>query len=161
MCDSIDSIRLNFSPDKLILLNLLLAFLMFGISLSLKAADFKRIVESPRKAIAGCLSQYVVLPSLTYLLVIIAKPCPSIAIGIFLLGACPGGNMSNYLSSLAKGNVALSVTLSIFQTVLAPLMTPITFALCAENYGPTQELMREINVDTSQLVQEILIILGI
>lgn len=161
MCEYIDTIKLNFSPDKLILLNLLLAFLMFGISLSLKTADFKRIIDSPRKAIAGCISQYLVLPLVTYLLVIVVNPCPSIALGIFLLGSCPGGNMSNFLSSLAKGNVALSVTLSVFQTVLAPLMTPITFALCAGNYGPTQELMRDINVNTSLLIQEILIILGI
>lgn len=161
MCENIDSLRLNFDPDKLFLLSCLLAFLMFGIALNLKVADFKRIVEAPRKAIAGVLSQYLVLPVITYLIVIIFKPCPSIALGIFLLGACPGGNMSNFLSHLAKGNVALSVTLTAMQTVLAPLMTPITFAICANSYAPTVELMKTISIDTWQLVREIVLILGI
>ena len=71
MCEEIDGIQLNFASDKLFLLNLLLAFLMFGIALSLKAADFKRIVETPRKAFAGLISQYIFLPLLTYALVLI------------------------------------------------------------------------------------------
>ncbi|MBC8046639.1 MAG: bile acid:sodium symporter, partial [Fimbriimonadaceae bacterium] len=161
MCEFIDAIKLNFDEDKLFLLNLILAFLMFGISLNLKIADFKRILETPRKALAGFLSQYAALPIVTYLLVLVMKPCPSIAMGIFLLGACPGGNMSNFLSHLAKGNVALSVTLSVFQTVLAPITTPLIFALCANNYEPTQQLMQEINIDTLKLMKEIFIILGI
>ncbi len=161
MCETIDSIQLNFASDKLFLLNLLLAFLMFGIALSLKIADFKRIVESPRKAMAGLLSQYVFLPVLTFALVLLFNPCPSIALGMFLLGSCPGGNMSNFLSHLAKGNVALSVTLTATQTVLAPLMTPLTFAICANIYGPTNALMRSIHIDTFELIIEILTILGI
>lgn len=161
MCEGIDAIKLNFDEDKLFLLNLILAFLMFGISLSLKIADFKRLFETPRKAIAGVISQYFALPLATYLIVIILKPCPSIAMGIFLLGACPGGNMSNFLSHLAKGNVALSVTLSVFQTVLAPISTPLIFTVCANSYAPTRELMQSINIDTLKLVKEIFIILGI
>jgi BASS family bile acid:Na+ symporter len=161
MCEEIDGIQLNFASDKLFLLNLLLAFLMFGIALSLKVADFKRIVETPRKAFAGLISQYIFLPLLTYALVLIFTPCPSIALGMFLLGSCPGGNMSNFLSHLAKGNVALSVTLTATQTILAPLMTPLTFAICANIYGPTRELMQSINIDTVHLIIEILTILGI
>ena len=161
MCENIDSLRLNFDPDKLFMLNILLAFLMFGISLNLKVTDFKRILEMPRKAIAGILSQYVLLPIITYMLVIIMHPCPSIALGMFLLGACPGGNMANFLSHLAKGNVALSVTLTASSTILAPLMTPLSFAVCAETYGPTAELMRSISIDIIELVKEIILILGI
>ncbi len=161
MCDVIDGIHLNFESDKLFLLNLLLAFLMFGIALNLKLSDFKRIVETPRKALAGLLSQYVFLPLLTFALVLIFKPCPSIALGMFLLGACPGGNMSNFLSHLAKGNVALSVTLTATQTILAPLMTPLTFAICANAYAPTHALMQAIDIDTFQLILNILTILGV
>jgi len=161
MCESIDALRLNFDPDKLFMLSCLLAFLMFGIALNLKIADFKRIIEAPRKALAGILSQYVLLPLITYLIVITLKPCPSIALGIFLLGACPGGNMSNFLSHLAKGNVALSVTLTATQTILAPLMTPVTFAICANAYPPTVQLMQEISINVWDLVKEIVIILGI
>jgi BASS family bile acid:Na+ symporter len=161
MCENIDAIQLNFDEEKLFLLNLILAFLMFGISLNLKLADFRRIAETPRKALAGFLSQYIALPAVTFLLVLTLRPCPGIAMGIFLLGACPGGNMSNFLSHLAKGNVALSVTLSVFQTVLAPISTPLIFALCANSYEPTRDLMQAINIDTAKLVREICIILGI
>lgn len=160
MCDTIDAIKLHFEPDKLLMLNFLLAFLMFGIALNLKFADFKRIIESPRKAFAGILSQYLALPVITYLLVILFQPCPTIALGMFLLGACPGGNMSNFLSHLAKGNVALSVTLTATQTILAPLLTPVTFIACAGLYGPTSEILRQFEIDKLKLIFEILFVLG-
>lgn len=161
MCEHIDQITLHFDENKLLLLNLLLGFLMFGIALDLKIADFKRIVDSPRKAMAGLLSQYVFLPLLTFALVMILQPCPSLALGMFLLGSCPGGNMSNFLSHLAKGNVALSVTLTATQTILAPLMTPVTFMICSNAYGPTRDLMEKISIDEGKLIIEIVTILGI
>lgn len=161
MCDIIDAKQLIFDQDDLVLLNFLLAFLMFGIALDLKVDHFKRLIAEPRKAIAGILSQYVVLPLITFLIVIVLKPCPSIALGIFLLGACPGGNMSNFLSSLAKGNVALSVTLTATSTLLAPIMTPINFAFYGSLYPPTAELMRDISVDPQELFNAIVVILGV
>lgn len=161
MCETIDGIRLNFDDGNLVLLNLLLAFLMFGIALDLKVEHFRRLLAEPRKAIAGILAQYVALPLLTFLIVWVLKPCPSIALGIFLLGACPGGNMSNFLSSLAKGNVALSVTLTATSTLLAPIMTPFNFAFYGSLYPPTAELMREISVEPTELFTTIVVILGI
>ncbi len=161
MCEEIDGIQLNFSSDNMLLLNLLLAFLMFGIALDLKVEHFKRLWQDPKKSLVGIASQYIVLPLLTYLIVLVLKPCPSIALGIFLLGACPGGNMSNFLSSLAKGNVALSVTLTATSTLLAPIMTPLNFAFYGSMYGPTADLMKEISVDPIELFVTIVVILGI
>jgi bile acid:Na+ symporter, BASS family len=161
MCESIDSLQLNFSSENMLLLNLLLAFLMFGIALDLKAEHFKRIWQHPKKSLVGIASQYLILPLLTYLIVLVLKPCPSIALGIFLLGACPGGNMSNFLSSLAKGNVALSVTLTATSTLLAPIMTPLNFAFYGSIYPPTAELMRAISVEPQELFITIIVILGI
>ncbi|MBK8343636.1 MAG: bile acid:sodium symporter family protein [Bacteroidetes bacterium] len=161
MCDEIDGIQLNFSSDNMLLLNLLLAFLMFGIALDLKTIHFKELFKYPKKSLVGIASQYIVLPFITYLIVLVMRPCPSIALGIFLLGACPGGNMSNFLSSLAKGNVALSVTLTATSTLLAPLMTPLNFAFYGSMYGPTAELMKEISVDPVELFVTIIVILGI
>ncbi len=161
MCDEIDGIQLNFSSDNMLLLNLLLAFLMFGIALDLKTTHFKELFKYPKKSLVGIASQYLVLPFITYLIVLVMRPCPSIALGIFLLGACPGGNMSNFLSSLAKGNVALSVTLTATSTLLAPLMTPLNFAFYGSMYGPTAELMKEISVDPVELFVTIIVILGI
>lgn len=160
-CETIDGIQLNFDSGNLVLLNFLLAFLMFGIALDLKMEHFRRLIEQPRKAIAGILAQYVALPLLTFLIVVLLRPCPSIALGIFLLGACPGGNMSNFLSSLAKGNVALSVTLTASSTVLAPILTPLNFALMGSLYEPTATLMKEISVEPRELFTTIVLILGI
>jgi len=161
MCESVDALQLNFSSENMFLLNMLLAFLMFGIALDLKVEHFKRLWQYPKKSLVGIASQYLVLPFLTYLIVIILKPCPSIALGIFLLGACPGGNMSNFLSSLAKGNVALSVTLTATSTLLAPIMTPLNFAFYGSLYPPTAQLMESISVEPTQLFTTIVVILGI
>lgn len=161
MCSEIDGIQLHFSSDNMLLLNLLLAFLMFGIALDLRVEHFKRLWQYPKKSLVGIASQYIALPLLTYLIVLVLRPCPSIALGIFLLGACPGGNMSNFLSSLAKGNVALSVTLTATSTLLAPIMTPLNFAFYGSMYGPTAELMKEISVDPLNLFVTIVSILGV
>lgn len=161
MCEEIDGIRLNFNPEDLMGLNIILAFLMFGIALDLKISHFKDLFKYPVKSLVGIASQYLVLPLLTFLIVLILKPCPSIALGIFLLGSCPGGNMSNFLSSLAKGNVALSVTLTATSTLLAPIMTPLNFAFYGSRYEPTAALMEKISVEPMELFYTIVLILGI
>lgn len=161
MCDTIDAIRIHFDNSNLFLLDFLLAFLMFGIALNLDISDFIQLFRHPRKPLIGLASQYILLPLITYAIVVILHPCPGIALGIFLLGACPGGNMSNFLSHLAKGNVALSVTLTASSTVLAPLMTPFNFWLYGSHYAPTAELMRQIHVSPFELFNTIIIILGV
>lgn len=158
---SIDEIRLNFNEDNLLLLNFLLAFLMFGIALNLKTEDFKLLIKYPRKTLAGVLSQWVVLPLLSFLLVVILKPAPSVALGIILLGCCPGGNMSNYLSNLAKANVALSVTLTACSTVLCIVLTPLNFAFYGNLYPPTRELLEKIQINPWEMFITVFIILTI
>lgn len=157
----IDAIRLNFNPDSLILLNFLLAFLMFGIALNLRMDDFRRLMLYPRKALAGVLSQWIVLPFITYLFLLVFNPPASLALGIILLAACPGGNMSNFLSSLAKGNVALSVTLTALSTVLCIFMTPLNFALYGNLYAPTKLLLQEISIEPWAMFTTVFVILGV
>jgi bile acid:Na+ symporter, BASS family len=101
---------------------------MFGIALDLTVADFKRLAENPMASIAGVLSQFVLLPALTFLLVLVWKPEPAMALGMLLVAACPGGNVSNFICYFAKGNAALSVTLTSISTILAIFMTPFNFA---------------------------------
>ncbi|MFN3940491.1 MAG: bile acid:sodium symporter family protein [Chitinophagales bacterium] len=157
----IDAIKLNFNPDSLILLNFLLAFLMFGIALNLRVTDFKRLMLYPRKAFAGIISQWIVLPLITYFFLLLFQPPASMALGIILLAACPGGNMSNFLSSLAKGNVALSVTLTALSTVLCIVMTPLNFALYGNLYGPTRLLLQEISIEPWAMFSTVFLILGL
>jgi BASS family bile acid:Na+ symporter len=85
---------------------------MFGVALDLKVADFKAVLTMPKPVIIGMAGQFVLLPAFTFLLIMVIKPAPSIALGMMLVAACPGGNISNFLTHYAKGNTALSITMT-------------------------------------------------
>ncbi|MEP2348896.1 MAG: bile acid:sodium symporter, partial [Algoriphagus sp.] len=143
----LDSIQLNFSSSDLLLLNLALALIMYGVALDLRFEDFKYLAKNPKGFFLGVFSQFLLLPFLTWCLVLIMKPPPSVALGMFLVAACPGGNVSNFLTSLAKGNTALSVSLTGFSSIISIVSTPLNFALWAGLYAPTSNLLREISLD--------------
>lgn len=157
----LDSIRLNFSQSDLLLLNLALALIMYGVALDLKWADFQYLIKNPKAFFLGIFSQFLLLPFLTWVLVLLMQPPPSVAMGMFLIAACPGGNVSNFLTSFAKGNSALSVGLTAFSTVLSIFATPLNFALWAGFYSPTSVLIREISLDIFEVFFTVAIILGI
>lgn len=161
MSETLDTSKLNFSQDSLLLLNISLAIIMFGVSLDLKASDFKYIFQNPKSFGLGIVSQFLLLPILTLVLVIIIHPPPSVALGIFLVAACPGGNVSNFMSHLAKGNTALSVSLTAFSTAFSIFLTPFNFALWAGRYGPTAAMLREISLSYFDVFQTVALILGI
>lgn len=157
----LDSIQLNFSPNDLLLLNLALALIMYGVALELRFEDFKYLSKNPKGFILGAFSQFILLPFLTWCLVLAMKPPPSVALGMFLVAACPGGNVSNFLSSLAGGNTALSVSLTGFSSILSIISTPLNFALWAGFYAPTSNLLREISLDYGDAFSTVALILGI
>jgi BASS family bile acid:Na+ symporter len=157
--NSIDSVILNFSEENLFLLNLSLGFIMFGVAINLRVEDFIRVIKSPKSAIAGVLSQFLVLPFLTFLLVMILQPQPSLAIGMMLVAACPGGNISNFMSSMAGGNAALSVSLTAISSLLAVVMTPINLTFWASMYGPTAAILNEVSLNFWELLRTITTIL--
>jgi BASS family bile acid:Na+ symporter len=157
----LDSIRLNFSQGDLLLLNLALALIMYGVALDLKWTDFRYLLKNPKGFFLGVFSQTVLLPFLTWVFVSIIQPPPSVALGMFLVAACPGGNVSNFLTNLAKGNTALSVSLTAFSSVLSIFSTPLNFAIWAGLYIPTELLLREISLDISDVFFTVAIILGI
>ena len=95
----IDDITLNFSPGSLTLLNAILAVVMFSIAIDLKPNDFSRLRRSPKPLLVGLCSQFIVLPVLTFGLVVLVEPRPSIALGLILVAACPGGNISNFITT--------------------------------------------------------------
>lgn len=157
--ENIDAIRLNFDEDSLFLLNLCLAIIMFGIALEIKVSDFKNLLQKPGPAIIGLLSQFVVLPLLTFLLILALKPHPSIALGMILVAACPGGNISNFMSHLANANAALSVGLTSVSTFLSLLMTPLNFKLYGSLYEPTAELLTSIELDFWSVTKVVVLII--
>ena len=147
----VDDITLNFSPGSLMLLNAILAVVMFAISIDLKPSDFKRLVNAPKPLIIGLISQFMVLPALTIALVLVVEPRPSIALGLILVAACPGGNISNFITHRAGGNAALSVSMTGFATTGAILLTPFNIALWGNMYAPTRAILREVEIDPVQV----------
>ncbi|MDO5375400.1 bile acid:sodium symporter family protein [Staphylococcus rostri] len=102
----------------------LLGIVMLGMGLTIKVSDFKLIFKYPKPVIIGVVLQYTIMPLLAYLIVKTFQLPPDIAIGVLLVGCCPGGTTSNVMSYIAKANVALSVTITSISTILAPVLTP-------------------------------------
>jgi len=151
----IDEIKINFSPDQLTLLNICLGFLMFGVALDIKVADFKRLIEQPKPPIVGLISQLIWLPLLTMGLVFVLNLPPSMSLGMILIAACPGGNVSNYAVHLAKGNSALSVLMTSISTLAAILITPLYFSFFSQFVPNAAALEQTIHVDPSTIISTI------
>lgn len=164
--EALDHVRLNFSQGGLLFLNIALAIIMFGVALSIKVNDFKAVVQKPKPTIVGYISQFFLLPALTFLLILIIRPTPSVALGMIMVAACPGGNISNFLSSLAKGNTALSVTMTALATLSAIFMTPFNFSFWGGlyvNYYNKQgdAFLRPLEIEPMEIFFTVFIILGI
>lgn len=161
MINSIDDIQINFNSDNLWAVNLTLSLIMFGVALDIKMSDFTNLLKSPKPVIIGIISQFILIPLVTFLMIIVIKPYPSIALGMIMVAACPGGNISNFMTKLAGGNAALSVSLTAFASVAALVMTPLNFAIWGSFYEPTSAILTSVKVAPSEVAKFVLLILGI
>lgn len=161
MNESIDAIRINLDGTGLLIMNISLAIIMFGVALELSVGDFKRLLKKPKSTLVGLFSQLVLLPAVTFLLVLFFEPHPSMALGMFMVAACPGGNISNFFSLLAKGNAALSVSMTAIVTLTAIIMTPFNFTLWASLYEPTNLILKDIHINLWEVFKIIGLILGV
>jgi BASS family bile acid:Na+ symporter len=127
--NEIDLVRLNFNPQSLWALNFIIGLVMFGVALDLKVADFKAVLVMPKPVLIGLAGQFLLLPAFTFLLVLAIQPAPSVALGMMLVAACPGGNISNFLTHYARGNTALSITMTRGVDAVAIVMTPLNLSL--------------------------------
>jgi len=157
----IDLVRLNFNPQTLLALNLILGLVMFGVSLELRPADFRAALAKPRALAIGLLAHHVVFPAATYLLALALHPRPSIALGMILVASCPAGNISNFLTHVARGNTALSVSISTLSTLAAIVMTPFNLAFWGGLYGPAQPILRTVAVNPLEMFAHVLLLLGL
>lgn len=156
---SIDQAQINAGSDGLIALKVCLAFILFSLAIDIKKEDFKTLVTSPKSVIIGCISQMVLLPLMTFLLVLFLKPPASVAMGMILVAACPCGNMSTYVSYLAKGFIPLSITITAISTLSAGITTPFNFYLYASHYPPAASMLHDIHISFWYLLESILILL--
>ena len=111
--------------------NTLLGIVMFGMGMTLKLSDFKVVFTKPKAVIVGICSQFIVMPLLAFLLVTIFQLPTELAVGVILVGCCPGGTSSNVMTYLSKGDVALSVGMTACTTIMAPVVTPALVLLLA------------------------------
>ena len=120
-----------FSAFKPTIINPVLGIIMFGMGMALKIDDFKIVFSRPKDVIIGCLAQFIVMPLLAVLLSRLFALDEALAVGVVLVGCCPGGTASNVITYLAKGDLALSVGMTATSTLLAPVLTPLLVWLLA------------------------------
>ncbi|MBZ2168954.1 MULTISPECIES: bile acid:sodium symporter family protein [Marinobacter] len=155
------SMTVQFDPTSLVLLNLILALMMFGVSMTLKPADFRRVLTIPRAPVAGLFAQFFLLPMATCMFTWFFRIDPDLALGMILVASCPGGSFSNIMTWLGRGNVAVSVSMSAVSSLAATVMTPFNFALYGWLNPHTRAYLQEITLEPGNILLLVLLVLAL
>lgn len=165
---NMDATDLNFTEGGLFILNITIAIIMFGVALEIKVSHFVDLVKRPKPILVGVVAQFILLPLATFLLIMAfwKNFTVGVAMGMILVAACPGGNVSNFISTLAKGNPALSVSLTAIATISAIIMTPLNFYIWGSLYsmlGPwaNNPLLQELTINPVEMFKIVFILLGV
>lgn len=156
-----DALPLKFDPSGLVVLNLIVALMVFGASLDLRVNDLRRVVQRPAGIAAGLSAQAVLTPALTCLLTWVFKVDPALSLGMMLVAACPSGALSNVLTWRSRGNVALSVALTTVSSLAATLLTPFNFAFYGHLNPRTRELLREVQLPVGGILAQVALVLAL
>lgn len=162
----LDAIKVNMNEAGMNAINIVLAFVMFGVALGIKPKTFVDIIKKPQSVILGIICQLILLPALTFLLTITFKNwiSPMIALGMILVASCPGGNISNFITSLSRGNTELSVSLTAFNTAACIFTTPLNFSFWGKmylNFAEKRMMLPELEIPFWEIFKTIVILLGI
>ena len=164
--NTIDSIQVSLNAGGMNTINIILAFVMYGVALGIKPHIFVEVFKKPKSVLLGMLCQLILLPALTCLLAVLLTGwiSPMMGLGMILVASCPGGNISNFMSSLAKANIELSVSLTAISTALAVILTPFNFWLWGSIYLHSAAVTAEIPtliIPLWDVFKTIFILLGI
>ncbi len=157
--NEIDALKITFNAESMRIMNFAISFVMLGVALDMKVEDFKRICFSPKGPVIGLICQFILLPAVAFSIIKILEPQSSIGLGILLVSCCPGGNLSNFLTKVADGNTALSVTMSSVSTLLSIIMTPLNFTFWANQDAGMKALIQTIHIDPFEIFKTIMLIL--
>ena len=162
----IDQIDVTLNAGGMNTINIILAFVMFGVALGIKPHIFVEVFKKPKSVLLGMLCQLVLLPAFTFCLALLMGSwiSPMMGLGMILVASCPGGNISNFMSSLSKANIELSVSLTAISTALAVLMTPANFFLWGNLYLHSAKIAAEVPtlvIPLWDVFKTIFILLGI
>ncbi|MBU0514407.1 MAG: bile acid:sodium symporter family protein [Proteobacteria bacterium] len=158
---AVDLVKLNFNTKALFVLNILIGLMMLGVSLDLKLDHFRQIWRRPKGPAIGLLAQFILLPAFTWGLTMVLQPAPSIALGMILIGSCPGGNLSNIMTYLARGNAAMSISMTACSTAAAVFMTPLNLWVWGWLNPHTRPILEWVSLDPIKIFVTILLILGL
>ena len=157
----IDEILLNISSTGQLALGLVLALIMYGVALDLRVGDFVDVFKRPLAPLSGLVAQLVFLPAITWAITMLLQPRPSIALGMMVVAACPGGNISNLITHMARGNTALSVSMTGISSLLATITTPLNILFWAGLNPATAALLRQVSVEPVSFIGSTLLLLGV
>lgn len=157
----VDNIRIAFDEGSLLTLKVVLAALLFGIALDTRVADFKEAFRRPKAIAVGIAAQFLVLPGLVFLLTLLLDVRGSVALGMLLVACCPPGNVSNILTHRAKGDVALSVSMTAVGNVIAIFAMAPLFAFWGGLHPTGSTLLQGIELNAWDVLSEILVVIGI
>lgn len=158
---SIDAVLIQIDSTGQSILGLVLALIMFGVALDLRLSDFTAVLRRPLAPLTGLVAQTLLLPAMTWAMTMILQPQPSVALGMIIVGACPGGNLSNLITHMGRGNTALSVSMTALSSVVAIVATPLNILLWASLNPATAALLRQVNIEAGPFLAQTVLILGV
>ena len=164
--ESLNAVAINFGEGGMMAVNIILAFVMFGVALGIKMQALHDIVHKPKSIMVGLMLQWFALPAVTFAVAMALSPfiTPMIALGMILIASCPGGNISNFLSALSNGNIALSVSLTAITTAMAPIVTPFNFFFWGNVYSHFISIksdIPELIIPFYPMLEQIMLLLGL
>jgi bile acid:Na+ symporter, BASS family len=159
--NSIDQIPLNFSPGIGIAVAVMVGFLVFAVSLDLTWEELLRVIKRAKAPLIGLIAQFGILPAVAFVVGMYLIEEPSIALGLLLVTCCPGGALSNYLTRVARGNVATSISMTTVSTLFSIVLTPILFTVWASMNSSTHGVLQDIRMDPHQVIMTLLLMLVI
>jgi BASS family bile acid:Na+ symporter len=154
-----ETMSLKFDESQLFLVNILIAFIMFGVALDLKWTDFKNVFFDMKASFIGLFCQFFFLPATAYMISVLLKLDGGLALGLILVASCPGGNLSNYLTAFCGADKALSIVMSSLSTLLSVIMTPVNLAFWGGMYAPSAHLLKQIEVSPTEVAGTVFFIL--
>jgi len=156
-----DDVVLNFNPGTLVILNVVLGLIMFGIALDTTLDDFKVVARKPKPFVIAILAQLIVLPAVTFALTLVLPVTPSMALGMILVACCPPGNISQVLTHRSGGNVALSVSMTAVSNIIYIFVLPLSIAFWGSLHPTARTLLEAVSLDAWAMLGDILLIIGL
>lgn len=158
---AIDDVLIGIDATGQLVLGIILGLIMFGVALDLRAGDFIAVLRRPLAPLSGLAAQVLLLPALSWAMTMLLQPPPSVALGMIVVAACPGGNLSNLITHMARGNTALSVCMTGLSSVVAVMATPLNILFWAGLNPDTAALLREVAVEPAAFLGQTALTLGL